>query len=252
MAKDKRSNNKYGSVSVILQLSCLTCLVFCLLPFALCLSPSVLFAAQKSQCVECHRKVSPGLVQQHLQSKMAKSGVDCSACHGSDHNKMDDAKLAVLPATATCAGCHKAQADQLKSGKHAGMDDNMDAEAGRRYGNEQCDACHSRHLFSKLEAQNPNVCRACHPSQWEIWSASRHGIIWQIDGKWSKRVPTCQTCHMPNGNHSIMGNAAGRFEALKTGNMFRICIKCHGASYIKTKSGARDCSFTIPAATGHQ
>jgi cytochrome c553 len=51
-----------------------------------------------------------------------------------------------------------------------------------------------------------------HP-QWEMWSSSKHGIIWQIEGKESKRVPTCQTCHMSNGNHRVM--TAWGFLALR-------------------------------------
>ena len=195
---------------------------------------------QRSDCVECHRKVTPGIVQQHLQGKMAKSGVDCSACHGSEHKKMDDAKLARLPNAVTCAECHKKQADQFKSGKHnlawiaagimpmithqaravagdgykgceschkIGVKPNAE-QAKIRYGNAQCDSCHTRHLFKKVEAQDPRACQTCHMGfdhpQWEMWSTSKHGTIWQIEGKWSKRAPTCQTCHMQGGNHSVI------------------------------------------------
>jgi len=195
---------------------------------------------QRSDCVECHRKVTPGIVQEHLQGKMAKAGVDCSACHGSGHKKIDDAKLAKMPTPETCAGCHKKQADQFKDGKHnlawialgvmpmithqttavAGdgykgcsnchkIGAKSDAERAEvRYGNAQCDSCHTRHSFNKSEARDPRACRTCHMgfdhSQWEMWSGSKHGTIWQIEGKWSKRAPTCQTCHMQDGNHSVM------------------------------------------------
>ncbi len=195
---------------------------------------------QRSDCVECHRKATPGIVQQHLQGKMAKAGVDCSACHGSDHKKMDDAMLAKMPTPDTCAGCHKKQADQFKNDKHnlawiaSGampmITHETTAEAGEgyegcsnchkigvksdvertemRYGNAQCDSCHTGHLFSKLEAQDPGACRTCHMgfdhSQWEMWCGSKHGTIRQIEGKWSKRAPTCQTCHMQDGNHNMM------------------------------------------------
>ncbi len=195
---------------------------------------------QRSDCVECHRKVTPGIVQQHLQGKMAKAGVDCSACHGSEHKKMDDAKLAKMPTPETCAGCHKKQVDQFKAGKHnlawiasgampmithqttavAGegykgcsnchkIGVKSDAErAGIHYGNAQCDSCHTRHSFKKSEAQDPRACQTCHMGfdhpQWEMWSGSKHGTIWQIEGKWSKRAPTCQTCHMQDGNHNVM------------------------------------------------
>jgi len=197
-------------------------------------------APKKSTCVECHEKVTPGVVQQHREGKMGRKGIDCSACHGSDHNKMDDAKLAKMPTPATCAGCHKKQADQFGAGKHniawiasssmpmmghqpkavSGegykgcsschkIGAKSDAEkAQMRYGHAQCDSCHTRHSFKKSEAQDPRACQTCHMGfdhpQWEMWSTSKHGTIWQIEGKDSKRAPTCQTCHMSSGDHNVM------------------------------------------------
>lgn len=196
--------------------------------------------AAKSECIGCHKKVTPGVVSQHLEGKMSKKGVDCSTCHGSDHKKMDDAKLAKMPTPETCATCHKKQADQFKGGKHnlawiasssmpmmghqpkavSGEDykgcsschkigAKPEAERAKiHYGNAQCDACHTRHSFKKSEAQDPRACQTCHMGfdhpQWEMWSTSKHGTIWQIEGKGSKRAPTCQTCHMQGGDHNVM------------------------------------------------
>jgi hydroxylamine dehydrogenase len=201
---------------------------------------SATFAATKSACIDCHKKVTPGVVKQHLEGKMSKKGVDCSSCHGSDHKKMDDSKLAKMPTPETCAGCHAKQAGQFKAGKHnlawiasssmpmmghqpsavAGGDYKgcsschrigvqPDAEkTGYRYGHAQCDSCHTRHSFKKSEAQDPRACQTCHMGfdhpQWEMWSTSKHGTIWQIEGKGSKRAPTCQTCHMSNGDHNVI------------------------------------------------
>jgi hypothetical protein len=196
--------------------------------------------AAKSECIDCHKKVTPGVVQQHLEGKMSKKGVDCATCHGTDHKKMDDAKLAKMPTPETCAACHKKQADQFKGGKHhlawiaassmpmwnhqpkavvgegykgcAGCHKigvKRDEEKAKyRYGGGQCDSCHTRHSFKKSEAQDPRACQTCHMGfdhpQWEMWSTSKHGTIWQIEGKGSKRGPTCQTCHMSNGDHNVM------------------------------------------------
>ena len=56
-----------------------------------------------------------------------------------------------------------------------------------RYGHAQCDSCHTRHSFKKSEAQDPRACQTCHMGfdhpQWEMWSTSKHGTIWQIEGK---------------------------------------------------------------------
>ena len=197
-------------------------------------------AGQKSACIECHKKVTPGVVRQHLEGKMSKAGVDCSSCHGSDHKKMDDAKLAKMPTPETCAGCHKKQVAQFKAGKHdlawiasssmpmmghqpkavAGegykgcsschkIGSKPDAEKAKyRYGHAQCDSCHTRHSFKKSEAQDPRACQTCHMGfdhpQWEMYSTSKHGTIWQIEGKSGKRAPTCQTCHMSGGDHNVI------------------------------------------------
>jgi hydroxylamine dehydrogenase len=197
-------------------------------------------AAKKSTCIDCHKKVTPGIVQQHLEGKMGEKGIDCSACHGSEHNKMDDPGLAKMPTPETCAGCHDKQASQFKAGKHnlawvasssmpmmghqptavAGggykgcsschkIGAKSDAEKALiRYGHAQCDSCHTRHSFKKSEALDPRACMTCHMGfdhpQWEMWSTSKHGTIWQIEGKDSKRAPTCQTCHMSNGDHNVM------------------------------------------------
>ncbi|MEW6109317.1 MAG: cytochrome c3 family protein [Nitrospirota bacterium] len=97
---------KYLKITVIL-----ICVVF--------LMSSTSFAAgQKSICIDCHKKVTPGVVKQHLEGKMSKAGVDCSSCHGAEHNKADNPGLAKMPTPETCAGCHKKQADQFKAGKH--------------------------------------------------------------------------------------------------------------------------------------
>ncbi len=207
-------------------------------------------AAPRSACIDCHKKVTPGVVQQYLEGKMSKAGVDCSTCHGSDHKKMDDAKLAKLPTPETCAGCHKKQVGQFQSGKHnlawiassampmwahqpsavagggykgcsschkIGVKTSAEEQYQYRYGNAQCDSCHTRHSFKKSEALDPRACQTCHMGfdhpQWEMWSTSKHGTIWQIEGNKSKRAPTCQTCHMQNGDHGVM--TAWGFLALR-------------------------------------
>ncbi|MDO9288514.1 MAG: multiheme c-type cytochrome [Thermodesulfovibrionales bacterium] len=214
--------------------------IFLSFVFALILSSVSFAAAQKSACIDCHKKITPGVVKQHLEGKMSKKGVDCSSCHGSEHKKANDAKLAKMPTPETCAGCHNKQAEQFKAGKHnlawiassampmwahqpkavvgegykgcsschkIGV--KTDAEKAQyRYGNAQCDSCHTRHSFKKSEAQDPRACQTCHMGfdhpQWEMYSTSKHGTIWQIEGKGSKRAPTCQTCHMAGGDHNVM------------------------------------------------
>lgn len=198
---------------------------------------------KQSECIDCHKKVTPGIVEQFLSGKMGQSeDVDCSSCHGDKHKGMDDAHLAEIPTPETCADCHEDQVEQFKAGKHAfawiamkampmvmhqpiqitgeegfkgcsgchkiGLKSEEEIKAGKfHYGTGSCDACHTRHKFSVEEARDPRACQTCHMGfdhpQWEMWSTSKHGTIWQIEGN-TGRAPTCQTCHMPEGNHAVM------------------------------------------------
>jgi len=197
------------------------------------------FAGKKSECIECHKKVTPGIVMQHLAGPMGKTGAtDCATCHGSEHKTEKDAAKAKRPTPETCKECHEDQVKQYSDGKHSlawvamqampmlghqpkaiggeglkgcsschkiGTKDLKKEEM--HYGGGACDSCHTRHTFSKAEAKDPRACQTCHMGfdhpQWEMWSTSKHGTIWSIDPK-SGRAPTCQTCHMQNGDHRVM------------------------------------------------
>jgi hypothetical protein len=61
------------------------------------------------------------------------------------------------------------------------------------------------------EARQPQACQTCHMgfdhAQWEMYSASKHGVRYLL--KQNKvlpdtaSAPTCQTCHMLDGNHEV-------------------------------------------------
>jgi len=73
------------------------------------------------------------------------------------------------------------------------------------YGTSSCASCHTRHIFSKKEALEPEACLPCHQGfdhpQYEMWSTSKHGVIYQIEGG-SNRAPKCQNCHLIDGTHT--------------------------------------------------
>ncbi len=111
-----------------------------------------------------------------------------------------------------CSGCHKLGEKGLQ-GIMQGFD-KITKDGGKeakeyRYGNAQCDACHTRHSFKASEARDPRACSNCHMGfdhpQWEMYTSSKHGIIWGIEGHKSKdaRAPTCQKCHMNEGHHGV-------------------------------------------------
>jgi hypothetical protein len=193
--------------------------------------------AAESNCISCHKEITPNIVKDFLSGEMGKAGIDCSDCHGKGHQSADDVAKVELPTEKTCQKCHEEQHDQYMAGKHAagwvamsamptnsiqphayiqglkgcggchkvGVRDEA-TRAESRYGS-PCDSCHTRHKFSKAEAQKPEACRTCHMGfdhpQWEMWSASKHGVIYLTEGD-TGRAPKCQTCHMADGDHNVM------------------------------------------------
>ena len=103
-----------------------------------------------------------------------------------------------------CGGCHK-----------VGLKSEQEIKALKKnspgFGTASCDVCHTRHLFSVEEARQPQACQTCHMgfdhAQWEMYSSSKHGVRALL--KQSKvlpetaSAPTCQTCHMQQGNHEV-------------------------------------------------
>ncbi|MFP7753368.1 multiheme c-type cytochrome [Thermodesulfobacteriota bacterium B35] len=202
-------------------------------------------AMAADKCIECHTKISPGQVQDWKVSKHAENDVTCATCHGDRHQTAEDWKKATLPDEHVCKECHEEQFESFARGKHnfgwtslnaipathlapdelieggrgCGGCHNMgikseaqkkeQREKGYRYQNNSCDECHTRHSFSKKEAQNPRACQQCHMGydhpQWEMWSSSKHGMRWFAKQKGDlppdAAAPTCQTCHLPDGTH---------------------------------------------------
>ncbi len=202
--------------------------------------------AQKN-CLACHKVKTPGIVRDWELSKHSENGVGCDVCHGSDHNGPKNIDKVRIPTPAVCAECHETQVAQYTKGKHAaawassnamptahfqpmammsGMkgcngchkigtkteDDIRKLKAdGQGYGLASCDACHTRHTFSKKEAQQPQACQTCHMGfdhpQWEMYSSSKHGVraLLRQNGTLHEDVaaPTCQDCHMSEGNHEV-------------------------------------------------
>ncbi len=213
----------------------LVCVVFCASAYA-------------QECVECHKKVTPNIVGDWQLSKHSQNEINCSVCHGDKHKDPYDVANVQIPTPETCATCHEERVEQFKAGKHAAAWAAMKAmptahwqpmalmegmkgcggchkiglkteeeikelkKNGAGFGVASCDACHTRHTFSVLEAKQPQACQTCHMGfdhpQWEMYSGSKHGVRFLL--KQNKTLPdtvaapTCQTCHMQEGNHAVI------------------------------------------------
>ncbi len=146
----------------------------------------------------------------------------CNVCHDTQVGQFKKGKHALawaamkamptthmLPAALAdggkgCGGCHKIG---IKSEEEV---EKLKAE-GSKFGHASCDACHTRHTFSLDEARQPEACKTCHMGfdhpQWEMYASSKHGVRHDLKQKGilpeTAAAPTCQTCHMVDGNHEV-------------------------------------------------
>lgn len=112
--------------------------------------------------------------------------------------------MAMIDGQKGCGGCHKIGA---KSPEEIAQI----RKEGSTFGSASCDSCHTRHTFSVDEAKQPQACETCHMGfdhpQWEMYSSSKHGVRNDLKQRSvlsaGAAAPTCQTCHMQEGNHEV-------------------------------------------------
>jgi hypothetical protein len=112
--------------------------------------------------------------------------------------------MALMEGMKGCGGCHK-----------VGLKTEEEIKELKRtwggFGVASCDVCHTRHIFSVEEARQPQACQVCHMGfdhpQWEMYSSSKHGVRYLLKQikilPEGAAAPTCQTCHMQEGNHGV-------------------------------------------------
>jgi hydroxylamine dehydrogenase len=181
-------------------------------------------------CVACHGDGHK--TDQDVAGAKIPTPETCAHCHSAQVNQFKSGKHAVswasMKAMPTahwqpmvlmegmkgCGGCHKlglkTEAEIAYLKKSTGG-----------FGIASCDVCHTRHLFSAEEAKQPQACQTCHMGfdhpQWEMYSASKHGVRYLLKQNGTlpenAAAPTCQTCHMSQGNHGVC--AAWGFLAVR-------------------------------------
>ena len=146
-------------------------------------------------CATCHSTQ----VEQFSKGKHALAWTAMKAMPTIHHQP-----IALINGMKGCGGCHKIGL------KDEGEISRLKAE-GSGFGLASCDACHTRHTFSTQEARQPQACQTCHMGfdhpQWEMYSASKHGVRYLLKQNGTLHentpAPTCQDCHMQEGNHEV-------------------------------------------------
>lgn len=169
--------------------------------------------------------------------------VGCESCHGAKVKIDENAPNKLAPETWPNSGIGRLNPDGSKGA---------------------CNACHSRHSFSKYQARQPENCGKCHLGpdhpQKEIFEESKHGIAYfgfrerlnmdkdeWVVGKDYYEAPTCSTCHMSaTMNQQVTHDVGDRISwtlrppiskykddaASKRLAMQDVCLNCHQQRFI--------------------
>ncbi len=146
-------------------------------------------------CAGCHED----RVDQFKKGKHALAWMSMKVMPTTHYQPME-----LIDGAKGCGGCHvlgiksKADIEELR-------------QAGGAFAASSCDVCHTRHLFSTKEARQPQACMTCHMGfdhpQWEMYTTSKHGARFLLKQTGTllpeAAAPTCQTCHMQDGNHEV-------------------------------------------------
>ena len=241
-------------------------------------------------CIDCHgadRKDADAFEHYGAFIATLVTPKDCGACHpqeteqvaGSHHAKAgqildsNDAYLAHVAgghpvAIQGCESCHGAKVEIDKnSANKLSMETWPNSGIGRINPDGtlgSCNACHTRHSFSKAQSRQPEACGKCHLGpdhpQMEVYEESKHGNTYYtnedemnldadrwIVGEDYFVAPTCATCHMSATTtqaytHDVgdriswtlrpiisvkLENAEQRRE-----NMKDVCRTCHGSVFV--------------------
>jgi hydroxylamine dehydrogenase len=241
-------------------------------------------------CIDCHRaKKNEKDAFLHYDSYIATlvTPKDCGTCHpaemkevsGSHHARAgqilesNDAYLAHVAAghpvaIQGCESCHGANIviDSKAENKlakttwpNSGIGRiNPDGSLG------SCNACHTRHAFSRAQARQPESCSKCHLGpdhpQKEVYEESKHGNAYYTNigqmnlaadpwvvGEDYFAAPTCASCHMSatskqRYNHNVGRRISWTCRPLfstktenwveKRNNMKDVCRTCHGDVFV--------------------
>jgi hypothetical protein len=80
-------------------------------------------ASSRDECVVCHTRTTPGIVEQYGHSTMAAAEVSCQECHEVEANypgsvEHEGTHVLQSPSTAMCKKCHQQEVSQFNQSRH--------------------------------------------------------------------------------------------------------------------------------------
>ncbi|WP_432737894.1 multiheme c-type cytochrome [Maridesulfovibrio sp. FT414] len=191
------------------------------------------FSKEATQCIECHAKKTPGIVENWKSGKMAHATVSCYDCHVVDKSspmasqcegiKGTNTYISPMVSSKTCSRCHPQEVDQFLKSGHAKLAGAPVVENKKMlklmYYYEGAQFIGVSADSSTSTASRASGCQMCHGTQVELGPDNK-----PIKNTWpggvGTRYPdgtigTCTVCHT---RHKFSIAEARKPEA---------CASCH-------------------------
>ncbi len=175
-------------------------------------------ANSNNECVVCHRRTTPGIVEQYGHSTMAEANVACQQCHevNADYPGAiahEGTYVLGTPTTAMCEKCHSVEVAQYYQSRHslpayvavAGSKD-LTPEMLAAYekipeGTFAPDK--SRNAIAELEGTDMTrfTCEACHnvgrpAADGSLGQCQKCHLRHEFSREQARRPETCNACHI--------------------------------------------------------
>ncbi len=175
-------------------------------------------ASSNDPCVVCHRRTTPGIVEQYGHSRMAAANVSCQQCHvvQADYPSAEEHEgsyILASPTTAICQNCHGVEVAQFYQSRHslpayvafAGSKD-LSPKLLAMYqaipeGTFNPDS--SRNAIAELEGPDmtPFTCANCHSigapaADDSVGQCQKCHLRHEFSREQARKPETCNACHI--------------------------------------------------------
>jgi hypothetical protein len=174
-------------------------------------------ANSDDECVVCHRRTTPGIVEQYGHSTMAGAEVSCQDCHEVDADypgsvEHEGTFVLASPSTAMCENCHTSEVAQYNQSRHglpayvayAGTEVLTDDQLALYQGIPEITAP-DRMRNALYEKEGPAItrfaCEVCHnvgkPHEDEsVGQCQKCHLRHEFSLEQARKPETCNQCHI--------------------------------------------------------
>lgn len=177
-------------------------------------------ADSDNECVVCHRRTTPGIVEQYSRSTMAVAGVTCQQCH-QVHEEYPAAVahegtfVLASPTTAMCEKCHQQEVAQYNASRHSlpayvavtGSEalppEMLDAYAAIPEGGFIPEIFTARNAIAELEGEELTrfTCFGCHnigkpAADGSVGQCQKCHLRHEFSLEQARKPETCNACHI--------------------------------------------------------